>query len=74
VIDDDVVPVTLLNTLPPEGEAPVIVLPFALVSTRMPKYTCVCALVFTPVQVHVPPPLALAAVPLTLQLPPPGSE
>jgi hypothetical protein len=39
----------------------------------MPKYTWVCALVFTPVQVHVAPPLALAAVPLTEQLPPPGS-
>jgi hypothetical protein len=39
----------------------------------MPKYTCVCALVFTPVQVQVAPPLALAAVPLSAQLPPPGN-
>jgi len=73
VIDVAVVPVTVLNTLPPEGVAPVIVFPFAFVSTRMPKYTWVCALVFTPVQVHVPPVLALAAVPLSAQLPPPGS-
>ena len=73
VIDDDVVPVTLLNTLPAAGVAPVIVLPFAFVSTRMPKYTWVWALVFTPVHVHVPPVLALVAVPLRLQLPPPGS-
>jgi len=72
-----VVPVTELNTfaaLVAGPVVPVIVLPFGLVSTRIPKYTCVCALVFTPVQVHVAPPLALVAVPLTVQLPPPGSE
>ena len=74
VIEDDVVPITEVNTFAPDGETPVMVLPLALVSTRMPKYTCVCALVFTPVQVHVAPPLADAAVPLSEQLPPPGNK
>jgi hypothetical protein len=76
VIDDDVVPLTELNTLELEvvgPPVPVIVFPFGFVSTRMPKYTWVCALVLTPVQVQVAPPLMLAAVPLTEHEPPPGS-
>ncbi len=75
VIVVPVVPVTELNTfaaLVAGPVVPVIVLPFGLVSTRIPKYTCVCALVFTPVQVHTAPPLPAVAVPLTVQLPPPG--
>jgi hypothetical protein len=71
-----VVPVTVLKMLEllvVGPVRPVIVLPFGFVSTRMPKYTCVCAAVFTPVQFQLAPPLWLAAVPLTVQLPPPGS-
>jgi hypothetical protein len=56
----------------PDGDAPVIVLPFALMSLRRPKYTLVCAPRLTPVHVIVAP--ATPVVPLTLQLPPPAGR
>ena len=72
----DVVALTVLKIIAPDvvgPVVPVIVFPFGFVSTRMPKYTWVCALVLTPVHVHVAPALWAVAVPLTVQLPPPGS-
>ena len=60
------------NTAPPDGGAPVMVLPLALMSLRMPKYTFECAARFTPVQVTVAP-VPVVVTPLTVQLPPPGS-
>jgi hypothetical protein len=61
-----------LYTAAPDGDAPVIVLPLALMSLRMPKYTFECAARFTPVQLMVTV-LSDGLVPVTPQLPPPGS-
>ena len=61
-----------LYTAAPEGEAPVIVLPLALMSLRMPKYTRECAARFTLEHVMVTV-LSEGFVPVTPQLPPPGS-
>src|SRR5262245_9337862 len=71
-----------LYTEPPEGVAPVIVLPLAFVSLRMPKYTLLCAAMLMPVQLMVAPVPKEPLIPLEesplvgaiVQLPPPGSE
>ena len=61
-----------LYTDPPEGVVLFIVLPLALMSLRMPKYTRECAARFTLEQVMVTV-LSEGFVPVTAQLPPPGS-